>query len=652
MTAFSLFMLIVIFSILVANLANIVIIDNDIDDKLKKSTNNHETSELHLNNGSDHIMWFVQISDLHISKFSDESRITQLYEFVNQTLDIIKPTVVLASGDLTDGKEENLLGSRQHLDEWKIYKNILSSNKVWEKTVWLDIRGNHDNFNVPDINAEENYFNKFSIQGGQHQKSYLYQTTVRSDTYSFIGIDACLDPGPKRPFNFIGLLDSNEINRIIELNENARKNNGKYSIWFGHYPTSCILSAGTGNRGLRKIIGNYDESYVYLCGHLHTQGGLITNMYTLQKDGFLELELGDWKSNRLFRVAAFDHGLFSVADVQYNDYPIILITNPKDALLNLPNKENKNLQLNSSHIRLLVFTPSNITYCGVKIENGDWNTCIGINENLFVVPWTPKNYKYGIHYLTVKVKTLDGKVKQIRQPFSLDGTKLSFNLLSRFILMIDITQLFQALFGIALFMCVVPLCILRLLHELVLSGKMKKPRIKSYYCRDTIQKLWILSSLDRIFMPIIIYCVYIAIGPWSFGDVIDNFWSVVFVWGIFVNNSYIPGTLTYLYGFFQLMFCTFPLIFVYANSIRNRYLTIHGEKRKTNIIKYFKYLPFIVIIGIEIVLAIIFWWAYGTVAFVVGPFRTWSVILHITLFYLAENVPEKSLIPATTIWNP
>lgn len=28
-------------------------------------------------------------------------------------------------------------------------------------------------------------------------------------------------------------------------------------------------------------------------------GGLVPNMYTLQQAGFLELELGDWKDNRM-----------------------------------------------------------------------------------------------------------------------------------------------------------------------------------------------------------------------------------------------------------------------------------------------------------------------------------------------------------------
>jgi hypothetical protein len=39
-----------------------------------------------------------QISDIHISIFHDESRVTELKEFCDLTLNAIKPTVVLASG--------------------------------------------------------------------------------------------------------------------------------------------------------------------------------------------------------------------------------------------------------------------------------------------------------------------------------------------------------------------------------------------------------------------------------------------------------------------------------------------------------------------------------------------------------------------------
>lgn len=51
--------------------------------------------------------------------------------------------MVLASGDLTDAKTFDGIGSQQFEGEWKNYKNILDECNVKDKTVWLDIRGNH-----------------------------------------------------------------------------------------------------------------------------------------------------------------------------------------------------------------------------------------------------------------------------------------------------------------------------------------------------------------------------------------------------------------------------------------------------------------------------------------------------------------------------
>lgn len=40
----------------------------------------------------------LQISDLHISLFHDLTRISELEEFCNNSLNVIKPSVVLATG--------------------------------------------------------------------------------------------------------------------------------------------------------------------------------------------------------------------------------------------------------------------------------------------------------------------------------------------------------------------------------------------------------------------------------------------------------------------------------------------------------------------------------------------------------------------------
>lgn len=62
---------------------------------------------------------------------------------------------------------------------------------------------------------------------------------------SFVALDACLEPGPKRPFNFFGVVRERDTEHLRTLIR-AVEAGSSHSVWFGHYPTSCILSAGQG----------------------------------------------------------------------------------------------------------------------------------------------------------------------------------------------------------------------------------------------------------------------------------------------------------------------------------------------------------------------------------------------------------------------
>ena len=78
--------------------------------------------------------------------------------FLAEMLPMIGPPVVVVSGDLTDAKERNMRTTRQIEAEWKIYAQLLADSRVLHTTAWLDLRGNHDNFDVADINSPANLY--------------------------------------------------------------------------------------------------------------------------------------------------------------------------------------------------------------------------------------------------------------------------------------------------------------------------------------------------------------------------------------------------------------------------------------------------------------------------------------------------------------
>lgn len=145
-----------------------------------------------------------------------------------------------------------------------------------------------------------NFFEQYSIQGKENKHSYMKQFRSESgEIYTFIAVDACLPIGLKRPLNFVGILSNNDTEHLRQMANNARDAGGDYIIWFGHYPTSCIATVGVGTHSLKQVVGEFPEGLVYMSGHLHTAGDFSRHMYAMHPEGFLELEVADWKVNRV-----------------------------------------------------------------------------------------------------------------------------------------------------------------------------------------------------------------------------------------------------------------------------------------------------------------------------------------------------------------
>lgn len=168
------------------------------------------------------------------------------------------------------------------------------------------------------------------------------------------------------------------------------------------------------------------------------------------------------------------------------------------------------------------------------------------------------------------------------------------------------------------------------------------------WCRTipVIRKYWILSTINRLFWPIILYWLYLSLGPWAIAEVIDGHYGIIFVWGVYLDGNVMPGSFTYLYAAFQLLLCQFPLTTIFAACAEKRYLIYigkHRTKKNASIraLPRFSQAPFFFILAVELLLSIFFGMAYGAVAFFIGPFRTWSVILNFLLWYMSRNIPDQ-----------
>ncbi|KAJ6248647.1 helicase related [Anaeramoeba flamelloides] len=324
-----------------------------------------EHQEINKLEPNDDLIWFLQVSDTHLSQFS-KKRSQNFENFLKEIVPSVNPSFVLHTGDITDSLKTistDIYQNDPNVKEWEEYKELLERSGLYRPDLWLDIRGNHDGSNVLDRYSPNNLFYKYSVQGpvqSMNDRKPVNRFTIKKkgkEILDLISLDFCQYPKASFPLGFFGT-DSEELVNQLETELRQLNNQSRPLLYFSHYPIAFVtdLSKTTKTgKSLRNLIEK-SHSYAYLSGHVHDHE--MTNFLFTNNKPILEMEIADLAWRQSYRIMALDNGVFSFVDKTLQDqWPLILILNPKDSRYISHSEEWQNIK-KSNEIRVLIFEQS------------------------------------------------------------------------------------------------------------------------------------------------------------------------------------------------------------------------------------------------------------------------------------------------------
>ena len=558
----------------------------------------------------------------------------QLEDFVVNTLSTIQPELVMCGGDLTEAKS-SLLKAAQDEAEWQQYRDIVS--KRWRNVAWLDIRGNHDNLNVLSRNSSENFYAKYSSMGPRgFLNSYKVSLASRGQKFNIIAVDATWAVGMNYPFNFVGYIDRTEQSSLDGLVSSLK--NDEVSIMFGHYPTSVVAQFDY----IRTLIS---RGLVYLSGHLHDLALFrMYQMYSFHDKDNLELELVDWKNNRKFRILAVDNGKLSFTDVKFDDWPIALVTYPKDTKFMMPSKENYS-HYEENTIKVLVFHKINISKVIIGIDMETEVEASAVDGGpLYVLPWDAGKFKKGAHRINVKVVDENRIVKEFQQDFTLnprEADKFS-NVMSNFVLRSSFSKLFHWLYGLTLFFNLAIPSAMAVTIYLSQSGKLSsttRRHIQKFSNCCLVRKLMLVTGHNVICVSLIIFVIYMAVGPWVVGSLVEGRTGAVFAWGVVVDSTLVHSQVPFAYYFVHFGLIHPVVVLAIGHLLDFKYgqmMDVGGGAANCGIMRHVAIsVSLLLMMAFSVFLSLSFWHQFGSLGFLLGPLKTWSYVFYSAMFWLA-----------------
>lgn len=258
--------------------------------------------------GSAHgVTWLVQLSDVHVSSFYP-SREADLRSFASSLLPLLRPAALLLTGDLTDAKSRSGRAGAQNASEWSTYgelREVLLASSRLPRSSLLQLRGNHDTFDVVARGGDDDLFATSSASPSDAAPRVRAITVGDRPPVRLLSIDVSRSPGLRRPCNFAGLASAGVLSSVRGALASPRPH-GEATLAMAHFPLTLIEHG----RALGEALAKGGASAL-VDGHLHWRFGRKLHVRHSFGGGggntsLLELEAGDWKDARAWRLVAFD----------------------------------------------------------------------------------------------------------------------------------------------------------------------------------------------------------------------------------------------------------------------------------------------------------------------------------------------------------
>ena len=254
-----------------------------------------------------------------------------------------------------------------------------------------------------------------------------------------------------------------------------------------------------------------------------------------------------------YRLLAIDNGILSFNDIKHGDWPVVLITNPKNSKFVAPRVEKLENILVSNVVRILAFSPHGISSVSVKLNKEDWKLCQKEEENIFTAEWDPSEYVGSNNVIKVEVADGFGDTKEVAESFVVDQDSvqsLSYSLYARLILQSSPQSLLAFLWLSGFCLCSLPLCLARF----------SPGRLEALIGHELTTGLRLVARRKFLFNVYMFTSVFVTFGPWHIGEILSGHIGYVFAWATVVRGTILPSFYPYVFSLVHLFFFHFPLL--------------------------------------------------------------------------------------------